>query len=285
MIFEIRHTTIFTYERPVFLEPISVRLRPRCDCTQALHHHALTLTPAPAGGSETIDLDGNGLQAFWFDGVHASLRITAASGVETLRTNPFDFLLTEPEASILPLAYPQDLEPALKPYLARVQVTSEVDIFARDLRQKAGGATLPFLSLLTEGISTLCEQEVREEGEPMLPARTLAASKATCRDLSVLAMDVCRSVGLATRFVSGYQQSDEDVPYRHLHAWFEVYLPGGGWRGYDPTNGVAVADRHVVLCAGAEPRQAAPTSGSFRGTGVASQLKYELSIETRPGAG
>jgi transglutaminase-like putative cysteine protease len=89
-------------------------------------------------------------------------------------------------------------------------------------------------------------------------------------------MDACRAAGLATRFVSGYQEGDPTRAERELHAWVEVYLPGAGWRGYDPTYGVPVADRHVAVAAGLTPRAAAPTSGTFRGTGTGSTLRTEI---------
>jgi transglutaminase-like putative cysteine protease len=281
MVFEITHTMTFTYGLPVFLEPLVVRLRPRSDCTQVLLNHAVAVSPAPAGGCQNVDLDGNGVHAFWFEGTHASLEIAAVSRVETLRINPFDFLLTDANASILPLTYPPEMEPWLRPYCKRAGIESDVDAFARGLQRNAGGATLPFLSKAVEQISALGEHVVREEGDPMPPAQTLSSPKAACRDLAVLAMDVCRSVGLASRFVSGYQQCDADEPSPHLHAWLEVYLPGAGWRGYDPTNGIAVADAHVALCAAAAPRLAAPTFGTFRGTGATSHLEYAVSITTR----
>ena len=84
---------------------------------------------------------------------------------------------------------------------------------------------------------------------------------------------VCRAVGLAARFVSGYQEGDleSDQP-NDLHAWAEVYIPGGGWRGFDPTLGLAVGDRHVAIAAAADPKQAAPVSGTLRSASQAKTL-------------
>jgi transglutaminase-like putative cysteine protease len=65
-----------------------------------------------------------------------------------------------------------------------------------------------------------------------------------------------------------------------MHAWAEVYVPGGGWRGYDPTHGLAIADRHIAVAASAQPALAAPVSGTFRGTGVSSKIHTELTIRT-----
>ena len=92
-------------------------------------------------------------------------------------------------------------------------------------------------------------------------------------------MEACRAIGLAARFVSGYQEGDLDSSDRHLHAWAEVYLPGAGWRGYDPTQGRVVADRHIALVASALSRYAAPLSGAFQPGGVQSSMTYELTIQ------
>ena len=86
-----------------------------------------------------------------------------------------------------------------------------------------------------------------------------------------------RAMGLAARFVSGYAYPD-DASRAELHAWGEVYLAGGGWRGYDPSRGLAVCDQHVTLAAAADPADAAPVSGTFRGDGVNSRLETELTM-------
>jgi transglutaminase-like putative cysteine protease len=96
----------------------------------------------------------------------------------------------------------------------------------------------------------------------------------------VLFVEACRAIGLAARFVSGYQEGDTDSTDRHLHAWAEVYVPGGGWRGYDPTQGLAVADRHITLVASPLSRYAAPISGSFQqSNGAQSTMTYKLTIQ------
>jgi transglutaminase-like putative cysteine protease len=96
-------------------------------------------------------------------------------------------------------------------------------------------------------------------------------------------MEVCRAVGLAARFVSGYQEGDPEARERDLHAWAEVYLPGAGWRGYDPTHGLAVSDRHISLVAAAVPSYAAPVSGAVSAEGgkkVDSQLEAQILIKS-----
>jgi len=109
----------------------------------------------------------------------------------------------------------------------------------------------------------------------------LRRKEGACRDLAVLFMDICRSLGLAARFVSGYKYSPDTPDQHELHAWAEVYLPGAGWRGYDPSWGLAVADHHVALAAGPAPQDAMPVTGTFRGTDVLSSLDYSVEIEDR----
>ena len=134
------------------------------------------------------------------------------------------------------------------------------------------------ISSLTSFIFENFKHELREEGPAQEPDETLSRKKGSCRDFVVLFTEAARSMGFAARFVSGYTEGDLSLMQNHLHAWAEVYLPGGGWRGYDPTLGLAVADRHVVVSSGATPLEAAPVTGSFRGTGAEAIMGYEISI-------
>ena len=132
--------------------------------------------------------------------------------------------------------------------------------------------------MLTDQIHRDYTIEYREEGTPRDPDATLSLQSGACRDLAVLFVECCRSVGLAARFVSGYAHIDDSTDHE-FHAWAEVYLPGGGWRGYDPTLGLAVADRHVVVAAAAHPSDAAGISGTFRGSAVATiETAVEISV-------
>ena len=88
-------------------------------------------------------------------------------------------------------------------------------------------------------------------------------------------------MGIASRFVSGYVYEADRQGSSDLHAWAEVYLPGAGWRGYDPSLGLAVADQHIPLAAAPEPSAAAPTTGTFRGTAAKSMMEYRIEIEVQ----
>ncbi|MDX1765217.1 MAG: transglutaminase family protein, partial [bacterium] len=263
------------------LEPLILRFRPRCDGTQHLAAFSLELDPPPAGLTEWRDAEGNDAALAWFNGMLDSLTVTAEAKVETLRHDPFDFLLIDPGIVTLPVRYDDALEWVLAP--CRLNgAAANVSKLGEEIREASGGKTIEFLGALTARLNKMCEVVVRETGDPLAPEKTLAEKQGSCRDLTVLFNAVCRSVGLASRFVSGYQAGDRKQEKRYLHAWSEVYLPGAGWRGYDPTLGLAVADEHVAVAASYAPAFAGPLVGTFRGTGVESFMAVDLEIETKP---
>lgn len=283
MRFTIGHSITYRYGKTVFLEPLIVRLRPRCDATQRLDSFALQVTPLPAGTTECIDFDGTSTTFLWFEDVHPVLTIEASSQVETFRTNPFDYLVHPPEALQLPMRYDSVSESQLQPYIIGKHPHRDVDSLGERLKAECSGNTLGFLDRLVQYIAGEFEKPIRRDGDPFEPHVTLAQRSGACRDLTLLFMEVCRSLGLAARFVGGYAAGGEHGVKRELHAWAEVYLPGAGWRGYDPSAGIAVADRHVAVAAGATATSAAPTSGTYRGTGAVSELSYEISISVDEG--
>jgi transglutaminase-like putative cysteine protease len=294
MLFHIKHATRYRYTRPVFCEPMTIRLRPREDVAQRLLRYNLWIDPEPAGMSHFVDVDGSTATQIWFDKLVTSLSIVVSSSVETLRTNPFDFLL-DPVALRLPMVYPTPVHHGLLPYLELTQPAPGLAIDtccgqrARDpefadtldrILRITGAQTVPFLTELTTWIHSSFDRITRDEGSAMHPSETLRTRRGSCRDLTVLFNELCREAGLASRFVSGYHEREGLDGRRHLHAWSEVYLPGAGWRGYDPMAGLAVADRHVALASGAEPILAAPTYGTFRGNGASSEMETQLVIRT-----
>lgn len=277
MRFAASHTTRFRYSEPVHLEPHTIRLRPRCDSSQRLLEYRLKVSPKPELLSQTLDADGNVVAHGWFSGLTQALAITSEFEIETLRINPFDFLVIGEGAERLPVEYSATLRERLAPSLARPAVPDPaVDEFIRPIVARSERWTLPFLSGLNQAIHEVFTVTVREHGEPFSPAQTLSAKQVACRDLAVLFMDCCRAVGIAARFVSGYQEQGSGT--RFMHAWAEAYLPGGGWRGYDPTQGMAVGDRHVAVAAASLPSAVSPIRGSFRGNAVAEPLDAEVRI-------
>ncbi|HVM32355.1 MAG TPA: transglutaminase family protein [bacterium] len=274
----IRHQLKFGYSKPVFLDPTLLRLRPRDDFSQRLESFQLESDPPPEGRSDELDLLGNPALLLWFNGACSRLSLTVESRVETLLVNPFHYLVTDPQTLKLPARYHQENRLALNPYLHRPQPDKTVEDLARSLLMESDDNTLNFLYHATDYISREFRHVHRAQGEPLAPGKTLRRREGACRDLAVLFMDICRSLGLAARFVSGYKYSPDSADQNELHAWAEIYLPGAGWRGYDPSWGLAVADHHVALAAGPAPLDAMPVTGTFRGTDVLSSLEYSVEI-------
>ena len=275
------HETLFRFSSPVFLDPHTIRLRPRSDSGQRLERYEIQLDPEPSRLTETVDAEGNDGVHAWFSDMTASLAIRTDFSIETLREDPFDYLVLDDRTLRLPVEYPSDLRMQLAPAIIRVDSGDRsVFEFASSIADLCQGHTVRFLSRLSEEIRTTHEFVLRPAGDPNPPAETLRNRRGACRDLAVLFMDCCRSVGIAARFVSGYQQEAPASGERHMHAWAEVYLPGGGWRGYDPSQGLAISDRHIAVAASSMPRLASPTSGTFRGD--ANALPLEVNIRVAP---
>jgi len=290
MLLSIRHHLRYVYDRPVFLEPMTLRLTPKQDCSQQLLAHSLRLDAAPAGSSAIQAVDGSGALVSWFLEERDQLEITMAARVRTLRPNPFDWIITFAAAQRLPVRYPAAEAAALAAYLdcplgigpgaGDGPGAGSVAAWAAGLAVAVGQDTTAFLLQLAERIHHDFQHVGRFEGEPMAPEQTLAGRSGACRDTAMLFVAACRSQGLAARFVSGYSiHHPPEVTEHELHAWAEVYLSGAGWRGYDPSLGLAVADGHLVLATAPDHRLAAAVTGTYRGTGVTSTMTYALSVQ------
>lgn len=279
MKFRIRHVTEYQYSQAVFLEPHQIRLQPRSGGGQRLLEFALRIAPAPVGLTETLDAENNAGHTAWFGERTERLTVISECRVETLRRNPFDYVLADMETATTPVAYGEAAGRLLRPYLGAVQGERSVYALARAAAQEGGWQTLPFLAGLTQRIYRNIEHTVREEGQARAAAETLRERVGACRDVAVLFVEACRTMGLAARFVSGYELGGARQEREFMHAWAEVYIPGGGWRGYDPSRGLATAEHHVAVAAGRDPEAATPISGSFRGTGVESRMEFQIEVE------
>jgi transglutaminase-like putative cysteine protease len=286
MQFLIEHNTSYTYSQPVVLEPHILRLTPRSDGQQRLLLLELQISPVPLGQSAVSDFEGNSAVKVWFAPQRErELVVKVRSQVETLCTNPFNYLL-EPWAQQLPFNYPASVLNPIQPYLVgppwRSTVDAEVAALAQEVSQSVNGNVSQFLTALNQRICDSCDYIFRELGAPFPAGYTWKHKRGACRDLTVLFMEACRSVGLAARFVSGYQCLTDTPPEDgfQLHAWAEVYLPGAGWRGFDPTQRAgAVADRYIALVASVYPGDTTPVVGAFsQGKGAQSQMASTVMI-------
>src|SRR5262245_39602847 len=173
------HSTVFRYDTPVVLEPHVFRLRPREDGTQRLIRHDLEILPSPQGHSVCIDPNGNSAMQAWFNQPVSELAVRSCFEFETLRQNPFDFLLPAPAALQLPLHYSASDAAAMAPYFVE---TSDVAGYAQSLASQAGGQTMPFLEALLRDLFEGSEHVYRAQGEPYRPEQTLHDRRGSCRD-------------------------------------------------------------------------------------------------------
>lgn len=279
MHFNIVHATTYTYPQAVKLSPHVLRLRPRSTGEQQVYDFALKINPEPIGLTHQLDAEGNNVaHCWWPETPLTALQVTAMSQVVTTCTNPFNYLL-EPWATHFPIDYPSSLQAILYPYLYS-DLDSVATQFAQDIAIAVESSVIDFLTQLNLQINQTCQYQTRETGQPQPPWMTWKRKQGTCRDFVWLFMAACRGMGLATRFVSGYEAGDPSQE-QTLHAWAEVYLPGAGWRGYDPTMGLVVCDRHVSVVASAWPQYTQPISGSLR-SGISSPIPtYQVSVQSQ----
>lgn len=269
----VRHASEYTYDSPIALGPQTLYLYPRMYPYQRLLRYDLTIDPQPSRVIRNVDVEGNVQQVVYFGQPTRHLRVTVDIELQSEEFNSFDFVLFPFETGRVPFRYPKAVEDLLQPYLARDGVTSRVEDWAKQVAAGVGWQTVPFLTALNGAIQQFTYQ-IREEGLPLPPEQTLIDRCGSCRDYTTLFMAACRSLGIAARFVSGYLFGNPQQEHE-LHAWAEVYLPGAGWRGFDPTEGSMVVNRHIFLTSTAKPELAAPISGTFSGQ-AQSTLRAEL---------
>lgn len=275
MIFKITHQIEYYYDQAVFLEPHILNLVPHPVQQQEVVSFHCDIAPCPEGMTQNVNEAGFKNKLVWFD--HTVNRFSVESNmiVKFVEFNPFAFFIHPIQAVDLPMSYCQEVGVLLRPYCEPTTQKWMVKAKAEDLSKKAGSHTVSFLTQTCQWIHDEFKYQAREEGEPYSSEQTLAAMKGSCRDLAVLFMDLCRHRGLAARFVSGYFVDEREK--LELHAWVDIYIPGAGWRGFDPTHGIACFGKHLALTASYDPRLCAPVIGSFRGQGRAI-MKTNLSL-------
>ncbi|MCC0030467.1 MAG: transglutaminase family protein [Brucellaceae bacterium] len=268
MRFSVRHETVYLYSAPVRLGDHLLRLTPQPHSIGALSH-AIETDPAPAWRRDEVDGYGTPVTRLGFAGETTLLRIVSRFEGET-QARTADF----PDMPDLPWR-----EVPMAAWLGSGEAPS-VEAFARDIAAESGWQAGPFLDRLAAALFERTDRHIRPGGNARDAAETLRLGSGACRDLTILFMAACRSLGIPARFVSGYQAyPDVDDGRRHMHAWPEAWLPGAGWRGYDPTHGTAVTDTHVALAAAPDQAATMPVEGGFWGTGVTSTLDYRVEID------
>ena len=268
----LNHVTHYRYDRLVALGPQIVRLRPAPHCRTRIVSYSLKVTPAKHFINWQQDPEANYLGRFVFPEKTDELRIEVDLVAEMAVLNPFDFFL-EPYAETCPFAYQGADKRDLAPYLIMFRGEPKFrDYLASIPRERK--RTIDWLVELNLKLARDIKYLIRMEPGVQTPELTLTKASGSCRDSSWLLVQLLRHMGLAARFVSGYLiQLTPDVKsldgpsgperdFTDLHAWCEVYLPGAGWIGLDPTSGLLAGEGHIPLACTPEPMAAAPVSGA-----------------------
>ncbi len=284
----LNHVTHYRYDRPVTLGPQIIRLRPAPHCRAAIKSYSLKVTPAQHFVNWQQDPAGNWLARFVFPEPVREFRIEVDVVTELSVINPFDFFV-ETEAETFPFAYGQDLRDELAPYLVTEPAGPSLAAFLAELPQGPAN-TVNFIVDLNARLQRMIAYGIRMEPGVQDPEHTLRVRSGSCRDTSWLLVQALRHLGLAARFVSGYlvqMKADidpiegprgTDKDFTDLHAWAEVYLPGAGWVGLDPTSGLLTGESHIPLAAAPHYRNAAPISGGYIGE-ARTEFDFAMEVE------
>ena len=262
---EIIHETEYAYRTEVFLEPHFFRFKPKETPYADLKKFSLQVFPEPMGLSEQTDAENNTIHFSWYEGMHTKLSIRAVSTLIVKPYNPFNFLLSPSSHNQIPFSYADDLKALLGPCLEVKTIGKPLMEYGALILRQSNSNTLTFLSAFTNSIHKDFELEIRDEGEPYLANETFQLKKGSCRDLAWMQIQILRQLGIASRFVSGYFYIEVDEPRYELHGWTEVFLPGAGWIGFDPSNGIRTTNMYFPLCTSASYHNTMPVSGSVRG--------------------
>ncbi len=264
---KIVHETEYSFTEEVFLEPHYLRFKPKSMPFLKMESYDLKLSITPSGISEQLDAEGNVVHFCWFDGMHKKIQMKSEALLTVTPFKPFNFLVYPASSNHIPFEYPKKLQDVLGIYLNATKINSLLLDYGRSILKDVEANTISFLLELTIRIHQDFILEIRETGIPFHPNDTFEGKTGSCRDLSWMQIQLLRNLGLAARFVSGYYFVDVEEPQYELHAWVEVFVPGAGWIGFDPSNGIATANMHIPVCSSVHYEHTMPVSGSVRGDG------------------
>jgi uncharacterized protein (DUF2126 family) len=268
----LNHVTHYRYDRLVGLSPQIVRLRPAPHSRTPVLSYSMRVEPAEHFVNWQQDPFANYLARLVFPGKTTELKITVDLVAEMAVYNPFDFFL-EPDAEHFPFDYEPGLKHDLLPYLAKLPLTPRFEAFLNTVSRERC-RTVDFIVDLNRRLQREIAYLIRLEPGVQTPEETLEKGCGSCRDTGWLLVQLLRHLGLAARFVSGYLiqlkpdvkaidgPSGAEADFTDLHAWCEVYLPGAGWIGLDPTSGLLAGEGHIPVACTPEPSSAAPITGA-----------------------
>ncbi len=269
----LNHVTHYRYDRPVNLGPQIIRLRPCPHARTRILSYSMRVVPSDHFINWQQDPQANYLARMVFPEKTREFRIEVDFVAEMAVHNPFDFFL-EPEAETFPFSYPAEQAHELQPYRACLRPTPKFSAYLSTIPHEKV-RTIDFLVGLNQRLQQDISYTIRLEPGVQTPEQTLTKRSGSCRDTAWLLVQVLRHLGLAARFVSGYLiqlapdvksldgPSGPEVDFTDLHAWCEVYLPGAGWIGLDPTSGLLAGEGHIPVACSPDPSSAAPVTGAI----------------------
>jgi len=277
----IQHRTTYFYSEPVTFGSHKILIRPREGHDLHIESSILKITPAHAI-HWMRDVNGNSIAKVDFTEPASQLMIYSELVLQHYDSNPLDFILDE-SAVHYPFVYDPDSQAELAAFTHIIYPKDTARL--RDwLTQfwKPGDQveTIELLQRLNRYIHDTFQYQRRDEPGVQTPAETLQKNSGSCRDFATLLLEAFRCLGLAARFVSGYMQCNAtEAGGASTHAWAEVYLPGAGWKGFDPTSGIMTGAQHVTVAVSRNPENAAPISGSYVGPTTAFQnIQVDVSV-------
>ena len=268
----IEHSTEYHFSKPITVHPHVIRLRPAPHCRTPIHAYSLKVSPEKHFINWQQDPFGNYLARFVFPEETRNLTIDVEVIAEMTVINPFDFFL-EDSALTFPFQYDEQLSRDLRPYLEIRERGPRLQQWLQRI-DRTETPTVDFLVELNRHLQQEIAYLIRMEAGIQTCEETLASGSGSCRDSAWLLAQILRHLGLAARFVSGYLvqltadvkaldgPSGPEQDFTDLHAWTEVYLPGAGWIGLDPTSGLFAGEGHIPLACTPDPASAAPVAGS-----------------------
>jgi uncharacterized protein (DUF2126 family) len=283
----LHHETNYRYDRSVSLGPQTIRLRPAPHCRTEIKSYSLRVEPAGHFLNWHQDPHGNFLARVVFPEKVREFRVSVDLVAEMAVINPFDFFVEE-GAERWPFEYESWLEEELDPYLEAEDPGPLLKAWLAEVSREP----LPIVDVLVAlnaGLAGEVDYLIRQEPGVQTPEETLKLGRGSCRDSAWLLVQILRNLGLAARFASGYLiqlvpdvesldgPSGSKTDFTDLHAWTEVYIPGAGWIGLDPTSGLLAGEGHIPLACSPKPQSAAPVAGAVEVCEVG--FEHEMSLE------
>jgi uncharacterized protein (DUF2126 family) len=283
----LKHSSRYRYQRPITLGPQTIQLRPALHCRTPILNYELKIEPAEHLVKWQLDPHMNRAAQALFPAKTQQLAVTVDLVADLIPINPFDFLL-DPGFENFPFSYTGTLARDLEPWLGVEAPSPGLKAFLGTLATTRTG-TVDFILLVNRKVRDEITYITRYEHGIQSCEETLTQRSGSCRDTAWLLVQLFRWLGIAARFVSGYliqlapdtASPDDATPlladHAELHAWAEVFLPGAGWVGLDPTSGQLTSEGHIPLACTPEPAQAAP----IRGTHEPGEAEFEYSFTVR----